>query len=530
MFPINKILASEQFKNSQILAGEAGINNDVSYINMLYNTDGYQYIKKGALVIIAGSGWLRKKEDRLALLRKLHSMEISGAGTYLSDYGGDFPADMKELADELGLPIISIDGEFSCEKVLDYFSNSLYIKLFDKFVRVDTIQKEFFECYKSKKAECIASKLWRFAGKDVYFQANGIRYHFGKKTDMTALLAHRDDWEIAPFLPPNIPEDSRLKSYSLKDESGTTIWLGYEFGKSEDAKVCFWILADKDKLLDQQSIMLFEYAWQALSLEISRKTYDLIQRHEKTLFNLLNTEYKNDEEARQELLKSGYQPADSYAVLLLPGNSTNDDFLSIQSDVDSLLFKEKASGSVLLMGNYEDQFILLLTANSKLSSAMDMLVPTLNTYLSAKGKPRGGLGGWTELSQLASSYRQATASLFWSEKQQKRAVFPYSELGYLQLICRDEALIDIQSFVDTYLGPIKDHDRKNRSDLYQTLRIHVTDHVWTYSRTAKALFTSLNTIRYRIQQIEKLTGLDLNDWMTRLNVELALALDQFLEK
>ena len=80
-----------------------------------------------------------------------------------------------------------------------------------------------------------------------------------------------------------------------------------------------------------------------------------------------------------------------------------------------------------------------------------------------------------------------------------------------------------RTFRDRVLGPLDDYDREHRSDLVPTLRAFL-DHSGSWTRCAEVLHLHVNTLRYRIQRIEQLTGRDLSSLPDRVDLFLALQL------
>lgn len=80
-----------------------------------------------------------------------------------------------------------------------------------------------------------------------------------------------------------------------------------------------------------------------------------------------------------------------------------------------------------------------------------------------------------------------------------------------------------RSFTDRLLGPLVAYDATHRTDLLATLEAFLDcDGSWT--RCAARLHLHVNTLRYRIGRIERLTGRDLSTFPGRVDLYLALRL------
>lgn len=102
-----------------------------------------------------------------------------------------------------------------------------------------------------------------------------------------------------------------------------------------------------------------------------------------------------------------------------------------------------------------------------------------------------------------------------------RSVSCYSDLGILRLLLADPGSADLTRFVAETLGPVVEYDRSNGTALLPTLRAYVEADC-SQQDTAAALFVHVKTVKYRLTQVEKLTGLDLASHHDRLRADIAV--------
>lgn len=78
-----------------------------------------------------------------------------------------------------------------------------------------------------------------------------------------------------------------------------------------------------------------------------------------------------------------------------------------------------------------------------------------------------------------------------------------------------------RAYAQRVLGGVVDHDQRAGTDLLETLRTFLAcSGSWT--RTADALHLHVNTVRYRIERVQELTGRDLASFDDRVDIYLAL--------
>jgi purine catabolism regulator len=82
-------------------------------------------------------------------------------------------------------------------------------------------------------------------------------------------------------------------------------------------------------------------------------------------------------------------------------------------------------------------------------------------------------------------------------------------------------------FVETTLGQLEAHDRDGGTELLRTVATFI-DQGCRYQATAESLDIHVSTLRYRLQRLHKLFGLDADDPETRFALSLALRLRSVL--
>jgi PucR family transcriptional regulator, purine catabolism regulatory protein len=99
------------------------------------------------------------------------------------------------------------------------------------------------------------------------------------------------------------------------------------------------------------------------------------------------------------------------------------------------------------------------------------------------------------------------------------------ELGLTGLLAAvtDERLVD---YSRRHLGPLVEHDAARKGSLVPTLRAYLE--TGEQQEAAKRLRVHPNTLRYRLDRIREISGVDLEDPETRLNMAVALRVQALL--
>jgi purine catabolism regulator len=101
----------------------------------------------------------------------------------------------------------------------------------------------------------------------------------------------------------------------------------------------------------------------------------------------------------------------------------------------------------------------------------------------------------------------------------RRTAARHADLGFERLILRLPPE-ELQAFVRDQIGPLVEQDAHGDGDLCATLEVFLG--LGNAAESARRLFIHYNTMKYRLQRIADLLGVDLHEPRSRLSLALAL--------
>jgi purine catabolism regulator len=139
----------------------------------------------------------------------------------------------------------------------------------------------------------------------------------------------------------------------------------------------------------------------------------------------------------------------------------------------------------------------------------------------------GGISGPSlTLSDWPAAYEQALQAMALGERLKLNNQFvEFNSLGIYRLLYDLEELPQVRLFTDEIMLPLAEYDAQNRGSLVKTVEAYF-DHHGNISQTAESLFVHRNTLLYRMERIQELTGLQLDQANMRLALHLALKMWQ----
>ena len=139
--------------------------------------------------------------------------------------------------------------------------------------------------------------------------------------------------------------------------------------------------------------------------------------------------------------------------------------------------------------------------------------------VSGMSGPANDLQAWPAVHQEAVKAMQLARRLHFNH------LVEFDSLGIYQMLTQIEHLPEVQAFARQIIGPLADYDRRHRGSLVETIDAYFNHHA-NASQTAESLFIHRNTLLYRLDRIQELTGQDINQADMRLALHLALKLWQ----
>jgi purine catabolism regulator len=136
-----------------------------------------------------------------------------------------------------------------------------------------------------------------------------------------------------------------------------------------------------------------------------------------------------------------------------------------------------------------------------------------------------GIGGQTEnIEGYPFSYRQAVQACNVVSLRFRETGFAlFEELGAYTLLHHLPDVSVVELFIRNYLSPLLHYSDGKGANLFQTLRVYL-NHNGNLKETADALFIHRSTLQYRLEKIQELLALDLNDAENRFTLMMAYKL------
>lgn len=273
-------------------------------------------------------------------------------------------------------------------------------------------------------------------------------------------------------------------------------------------------LVDPDRTADNADLVALEHGATVLSMELARlrSIADTELRLRRDLVHdLLAGTDDESAQARAEALD--YDLRRPHRVVVVEGKGRSRAHDALLSAVRRALRQARQAG---LFETWSGNVAIVTAGQADWEKLRRAIMSDLG------GQCHIGVGGpCARPSELPRSLREAGLAL-----RLQKTLLPgssaceYPKLGIFRMLAAIPDLTDVDKFVREWLGSLLDYDDHKGAELVHTLTQYL-EHGGNYDATAAELSVHKSTLKYRLQRIRDLTGLELNDPDVHFNLQLA---------
>ncbi|WP_198283752.1 helix-turn-helix domain-containing protein [Clostridium cellulovorans] len=522
---------------SILAAGSGGLNNIVYNVKMVSDYKTISEITEGTFLLITSNtlALSSAKEFITACSMK----KVAGIGIKKSEYDHIAIDEIVNLANGLNIPLINIvpttsfssivSEIFNLQSKLTYNFQKIYDKLMDLMLNGANIEK-------------IVDVLAQIIEKPILIsleipKSEISNFHFiEKKFEDTLLKSART-----------------YNSTHITDNSNTLFQKSAEF--IDDAYVNKYVKAivinnisyghlfiwSFESPLDSLDFSIINNILVPIQNELVKKVsvLEIENSHKKNfLDNLLSKDLKTREKAL-EITNEFHLDRDNSFIAFSITLEKNQSLYSTKKQLIPKLFYYvenliRKKGIIGLVANdcQSVYFILSFNQSEDIKNQIEDFCKSLENTLIENFQTldyKIGVGRCYEgLENVRCSYEEAKNSIGIGNRLNKKSMIFYDKLGVYTLLCHDGLNNELELFYNNTIKKLVDHDKKKSTELVKTLEVYFQCN-GNLNKIAKVLFTHYNTILYRINRINEITGMDIKNEENRLNLEIALRIMHMLK-
>jgi sugar diacid utilization regulator/putative methionine-R-sulfoxide reductase with GAF domain len=224
-------------------------------------------------------------------------------------------------------------------------------------------------------------------------------------------------------------------------------------------------------------------------------------------------------------------PHRAWVVVLEPDDDETEAALAGRAQQDRLdaalsgLIKSRLPGALTLVRSASAVFLIPDEIAADLAAVEKLagLVLTGAAQVMKPGTASVGIGNLANsVGELARSHLEARQALRLTRRAGSRGrVASYRSLGAFRLLLEVQSPDALRRFVDELLGTLLQYAQSRDTPLLETLEA-LSAARWVRRAAARQLGIHINSMSYRVERIQALTGLQLDDPETRVAISIAL--------
>lgn len=537
MITVREILQSDFFKDYKVIAGHNGLDNIVRGITVLDSESAYKWLQSNEFVFTTGYIFTVEPEN---LEKYLNSQEIKkhAALAIKTRYFKEIPKNMLEIYNKYNIPLICIPPNERWVEIFNAINAVVMNKSIKKFDigKISNINIYNFP-YQERKIKKILntfefetsfpSMLYDLVYEKAYFSSNKFK-------EQKTFIKIEEFWNPSiNYSKEYLFDNNKMARYRLFNDNDEHVfnWITIPITIEDKIKAYFVIIEADSKMnyFDEFTLSIALAQLQAMYEQILA-----VRGLEDIQFtNFINKLISGDLSDKNCILTKAVQfDINIYKRYYFFVMKQNNEKIFLKEHKDIIFFNKKRSfdSDFCYMVYVDDDklfFLYELNGSNSNEEELELLYDKIDNF-SKRLK--------LEIKDIQMSYgfSDLSGNIFDTEKNFNRcmkaleigpllypeiSLWTYSKLGaFAWLDIKYDELDIMKKDIDILF---KEDDDSN--NLIETLKVYIENNM-NFSLTAKKLYIHINTVRNRIEKINNLFNIDLNDEISRLKLGILLKL------
>lgn len=549
---IEDALNMEYMKNCKLIAGFKGIRNTISKVNVMADPDILSWVDEGELLLTTAYSFKKDNiEEQKNLIRECAKKNLAGIGIKIYPYLESLSEEVISLADDLNFPIIDLYYATPLSEIMTPLFNEIFNRQAYLLKKIEKIYEQFMNAMlKGANSNQIVKLISDSVKNPIY-----VRFEFPEEKIIQ--FDYIDD-SVKELLLENAetyfdPSTDRLKEKKLEESNEL---IGGKYIK----RMIFPIVA-KDSIyghivawsintpLGGYDLSVLEIASTTMALEILKAlSVKEVENKYKSEFleDLISLEDRRVEKAIERASFFNINKKDRFVSITLkiknkeessnkvemPSGQIQQYITKIHDLIERTIIKQLGLNAIVVSKTERIQILLSLKKDVKMEPLLEEInkqfQETIEKFKNLDfrigiGRPYEGLESFNN------SYLDSVKAISTGKILNEKTITNFENLGIFKILCQDNIEDELVKFYNTTLKPLVEYDNKKSTELVKTLEAFFENN-GNLKKMSDTLFTHYNTVLYRIQRINEITKMSLDNPSDRLNLEIALKIKQLLKK
>ena len=521
---VANVLDILDFKGYRLLAGERGLKNRCRHMVVLETPEGIEWLKGGEFLLTSGFAF---KDDLQALntvVNRAHKMGVAAIAIKEKRYLPSVPQEMLDQANYYNLPLVFLPQEANyTDKIAAFYEALFYIKN-EYLIQAKYLNERLLNLvFDKKKADEVVVGLSGLTNTSIAVYDASI-------FEISSCLIKKEHKEVLEVIMIMLLNDEEQKiSRNCKLElNEKKYFINYFLMPSDGIASCMCVVSDMEIGILQEntihhgcliySLKVKREEQQSLKeIKIKRSLTELILNNAylgKDFYNSIEYDYSWNEKKNAIGVIISFRDIRNS----IDSNDINNMKLYLYSIINRIF-----DGLEYLITERQNNIIIFFGINH--IDDIDQMIKKIKLYLKKHNEEYirvtfGVSRTYKSIYNVPDIYNDCMVTTMFDKQNE---ITYYDSLDTVKLIYPLKEDKQFLAYYSKTIGVLLDHDEKYGGELIQTLKCFYECNM-NKKDTANSLFIHVETLRYRMNKIEQLTGYNLDTSEGLLILQLGLKL------
>ncbi|CAA7601405.1 Homeodomain-like [Acididesulfobacillus acetoxydans] len=537
---VREALDMEILRRARVVAGETGLDREITWVSVLEVLDEIQLLRAGELLVTTAFGLEQDPGLQEHLIPALAAKGLAALAIQTGFYIRDIPSVLRTQADTHALPLILLPQDLAFSALTQTILRRIIGRQMERLQYSERMNHEFTQVILANRGlPAVAQTLSQLIKRPVRIQ-NETGTVLAEHPEPGPISTQTGSQETAS------PQTALLKTVPVA--VGNKVY-GYisVLTRPQEGPPNSPALDNMDNIdamdvidsIDEMDEMAIRQAATVTALEIL-KEQAVLEAENRTrgdfLEDMLNGAFPSGEALERRARRLGYEPGHSFALIVLGIDSVTDEGAApayretLLASVRPFFYHRGCRPIAKVRGETVVVFWQPSPREdpNQLQATLFALKETIKKALAGPTLSIASGGLYRDLSQVPQAYREAASSLTVNRALGRRDTLAlYRDLGvYRLLLCAGRE--SQTAFYQETLAPLAAPGERGQKALLLTLETFL-NFQGNIKQAAEQLGIHRQTLRHRLRKIEELTGLKPSDPEDRLKLQLGLKLRYILD-
>lgn len=521
---VEEVLHLPVFKRHEILGGSKGLKNRCNHMTILETPDGLNWMEGGEFLLTAGYALCNDEKIKDNMVLTAYNKGVSAIGIKDNRYFGEIDDKLVQDANKYGVPLIKFQYDLIYTDTISSFYDLLFYRKNEYILNLNNMYEKLLDLsFENKDIDGIIYSLSNLSNSNVFLFDDNFDILGHSIIDSTSYN------DIAAYLPFNnkgkpIIQDTMESCVNYKVKN-SYISI-YSIIRKDTVVFLYLVTGRKLSALEQNSI---EYGKSIISMNLEKES--MIKLKQSRFNKILVETMLNNKDLPNEFYNNvekdlGWDKEGEFISICIKIDAKDDkNVMDFNYIIYEILNDILGSNNYLATDRSNEIFLFLKMQSSiYFEDMINGIKKGLRIYKDKFLVSIGISNAHSSLKEIENLYNESYLAALYNEN----GVTYYRSLKTMKLLYPLKDDEEISNYYENTIRKIEVYDKDHGTNLLATMEAYFRYNL-NKKVTASKLFIHVETLRYRLNRIEEITGYSVTDTEDIFALQMGLKLKRILK-